>query len=540
MLSLKSSKLSLKVLLVASLAQASLCLAATLPAISQEHTTPSDARLISALKSFIPFVMQQGGPPGVNLAVYRHGEVIWEGAFGYADLSTKAPMTPQTVFHSGSIGKTFTATAVMQLVEQGVIGLDDPINKYLKQFKITNPLGDREITFRDLLTHRSGLTSNAAGSEFALPEPLETHIKNGYARKMFESYDEKYLPLWTTKVGQTFQYSNFGLATLGYLVEVTNPEGLTFSQYVQKHIMDPLDMKSSMYPPVQDFAHVRPEIFARFSTGYADFGPISIPTPTVYFADYPAGTVVGTPGDLIRLAAAYLNKGSFHGYRLLKPETVQLMLSQQIDFGGGNALGLIWQLRNVGKPGSTFGHGGLHMFGWTNDLRAFPEQDLGVAIATNEWDMVHYGDASFRSGIALIEAFIGSWLEGEKKDIHTKQPERSWSWKTSYIIGLITVERLKGGLGIRTPISPDMVESMIRGAHVRNLGSDAVNPWDPAGFRAGINDMLKVEMTPDGIRAFMQSDQLQVAPEELEILYRELGGHGVFLPWPEFVPPVTK
>jgi CubicO group peptidase (beta-lactamase class C family) len=516
-----------------------LCLAAA-PAGSQDYVTPSDARLIAALKSFIPFVMQQSGPPGLNLALSRHGEVLWEGAFGYADLSKKTPMTSQTVFHSGSIGKTFTATAVMQLVERGVFGLDDPINKYIKKFKITNPLGDREITFRDLLTHRSGLTSNAAGSEFALPVPLETHIKAGYARTMFESYDAKYLPLWTAKVGQTFQYSNFGLATLGYLVEIINPEGLTFSQYVQQHIMDPLGMKSSMYPPVQDAAHVPAEIFSRMSTGYAVFGPISIATPTIYFADYPAGTVVGTPGDLVRLAAAYLNKGSFHGYQLLKPETVQLMLSQQVDFGGGNALGLIWQLRNIGQPSSSFGHGGLHMFGWTNDLRAIPEYDLGLAIATNEWDMIHYGDATFRSAIALIESFIASWLDNERKDIHTKQPERSWSWKTSYIIGLIMVERLKGGLGIGTPINSAMVEAMIRDTHLRYLRTDAVDPWDAVGFRAGIDDMLKVEMTPDGIRAFMQSDRLQVAPEELEILYRELGGHGVFLPWPEFVPPVKQ
>jgi len=517
-----------------------LCTAIISPARSPQQLTSSDTRLINALKSFVPFAMQQNGPPGLNLAICRHGDVIWEGAFGYADLSTKTPMTPQTVFHSGSIGKTFTATAIMQLVEQGVISLDDPINKYLKKFKVTNPLGDREITFRDLLTHRSGLTSNAAGSEFALPAPLESHLTDEYSRKFFEPYDSTYLPLWTAKVGDKFQYSNFGLATLGYLVEITNPEGLTFSQYIQKHIMDPLGMKSSMYPPVQDAAHVPPEIFSRLSKGYAVFGPIAIPTPTIYFADYPAGTVVGTPGDLVHLAAAYLNNGNFHGYQLLKPETVGLLLSQQIDFGNGSALGLIWQLRNVGKPGFTFGHGGLHMFGWTNDLRAFPEHDLGLAIATNEWDMVHYGDATFRSTIPVIESFIAAWLESEKKDIHTVQPDRSWSWKTSYIIGLIVVERLKGGLGIRTPINHEMVEAMIRGTRLQYLGKDQVDPWDPSGFRTGIDDMSKVTMTPDGIRAFMQSKQLQVAPEELEILYRELGGHGVFLPWPEFVPPASR
>jgi len=99
-------------------------------------------------------------------------------------------------------------------VEEGVIGLDDPINKYLgdsgraagresgrEVFRVVNPLGDREITFRDLLTHRSGLTSDAAGSEFAVPPPLGTFLKAEYAQDHFDSYDRSVLPRWSAKVG---------------------------------------------------------------------------------------------------------------------------------------------------------------------------------------------------------------------------------------------------------------------------------------------------------------------------------------------------
>src|SRR6185295_19108991 len=127
---------------------------------------PNEKALIAALKEDIPQILRLVGTPGLNLAIARRGQVIYEDGFGYADLERKIPMTAATVTHSGSMGKTYTATAVMQLVEQGVIGLDDPVNKYLKEFQIRNPLGDREITFRDLLTHRSGLNGNTAGSEF--------------------------------------------------------------------------------------------------------------------------------------------------------------------------------------------------------------------------------------------------------------------------------------------------------------------------------------------------------------------------------------
>src|ERR1700730_16834262 len=118
------------------------------------NTASANGKFIEALKDYIPHVLRYYGTPGLNLAIARDGGVIWEAAFGYADLEHKVPMTPDTVLHSGSMAKPYTATAVMQLVESGMMGLDDPINEYLLQFKIDNPRGNRAITFRDLLTHR--------------------------------------------------------------------------------------------------------------------------------------------------------------------------------------------------------------------------------------------------------------------------------------------------------------------------------------------------------------------------------------------------
>lgn len=486
--------------------------------------SPQDQRLIDALNQFIPQVVRQEGTPGLNLALARGGRVVWEAGFGFADLEEKIPMTPRTVTHSGSMGKTYTATAVMQLVERGVMGLDEPINKYLKEFQVTNPLGDREITVRDLLTHRSGLSGNTAGSEFTVPRPLGQHLKEGYPKQHFEWYGGKFLPRWGSKVGERYTYSNFGIATLGYLVEVTNPERLSFSDYVQQHIIDPLGMTSTQYPPVQDQAHIRPAIWANMSTGYAKLGPLRIPTPAVYFADFPAGAVVTTPGDHIRVLLAYMNHGSHNGYQLLKRETVDTMLSVQVKMDTTNASGLVWFLRDMGKATFRFSHSGAHMFGWTNEYAAYPNQDFALAVFTNQWPI----RAGRYSESATISDFISQWLIREAKSPGVVRPVKSWTWKVSYVAGIIMVERLKGYIGVPQPMTPEIIEVMAR-ARTLPSSENGMAIWDEDGFRTGIADMLALkEFTPVEINGFLTSDRLKVLPEELELLHRELGGTGAF------------
>ena len=419
------------------------------------------------------------------------------------------------------MGKTYTATAIMQLVERRVIGLDDPINRYLKDFQIMNPKGEREITFRDLLTHRSGLSTNAAGSRFVTPKPLPEHVRDGAGQKMFKIYNGTLFHRWSAKVGERYQYSNFGMAILGYLVEITNPEGVSFSEYVQKNIMDPLGMTSSQYPPVQDIEHVRKDIYDRFSSGYAQFGAVDIPTPAIYFADYPAGTVVTIPRDHIKLLLAYLNEGTYNGYQLLKPETVKLMLTPQIEGALGDInLGLTWMLENIGKLDFNFNHGGAHMFGWTNNFRAYPKQGLAIAIFTNHWPMQQNRYKEHK----VIFDFISTWLKYEEPNLDRAPSSPDWAWKTSYVIGLITVDQLKGALGIEDPLSEEMINAMAEGAMLRSSSANSSSGWDPEGFRAGVADLMLVTMTIPNIQAFVKSDKCRVTPEELSKIYKELGG----------------
>jgi len=146
-----------------------------------------DAALIGALWGVIPILLRQKNVLGLNIAVARRGAMIWEEAFGIADLATRRPMAPDTVFRSGSMGKTYTATAVMQLVEDGRVVLKGDVSAYVG-FEVTNPLGDRPVPIEDLLTHRSGLMENCANPSFGPPPPLEEHLRADFACRELDLY----------------------------------------------------------------------------------------------------------------------------------------------------------------------------------------------------------------------------------------------------------------------------------------------------------------------------------------------------------------
>jgi hypothetical protein len=396
----------------------------------------------------------------------------------------------------------------------------------LVEFKVNNPLGERDITVYDLLTHRSGLATNAANSTFSTPPALGSHLNNAYSAKFNEIFHRSSVPLWSAKVGEKPQYSNLGVATLGYLVEVTNPEKLTFSDYVQKHIIERLGMTSTQFPPIQDSSHIKADIFRRLSTGYARFGPVEIPTPAIYFADYPAGTVVTTPGDHIRLLLALENAGTLNGVTLLKPETVHMMLTPQAKFGtkGKSWVGLVVLMDSPGTPSFHFGHGGGHMWGWSNDSRVYPAQDFALVVATNAWPMVTDIDAFYQPQ-DLMARFISNWLHVRETDSGQGKSSApiSWAWKSSYVIGLMLLASINE-LGIDDPIRPEMVDAMARGARESQALGHGLSIWDEAGFRAGVEDLMRVDRSPAGIKGFLRSNRMRVPPEDLELIFMEIEG----------------
>jgi len=163
------------------------------------------------------------------------------------------------------------------------------------------------------------------------------------------------------------------------------------------------------------------------------------------------------------------------------------------------------------------------MYGWMNDFRSYPEYRLALAIFTNHWPISQsrYHEAD------LISEFIVDWLDRERAGRAVALEARSWAWKTGYVMGLTIGEQLKPAMGVEQPVTPDMVERMASGALPRDSARPLAQDYDPAGFRLGLADVLGVvPQTYQAIRAFYASDRLRVLPQELALIYREMGLSG--------------
>lgn len=477
---------------------------------------PFEVRLIDAVRDFVPHVMRAKGTPGLNIAIGYKGRLIWEAGFGYADVAAGRKMTPETVYHSGSLGKTYTATAVMHLVDRGVLSLDDPINKHLP-FEVHNPLGDREITIHDLMTHRSGLSTGGARGVWGKPEPLAEALK--------ASYDDdkspvmaRMTPFWIAKVGEKWNYANPGIATLGLIVEIANPDGLSFADYVQKHVMDPLGMTSSQYPPAQHVDYVRPDIWKNMSTGYARMGSAWIPTVPLYFSHYPAGGVLAKPSDHLRLLMAMLAGGTHNGYQVLKPETVEEMLTPQFEHEHSPMFnqGLVWALRDHGKPNFAFSHAGGHMFGWRTDGFGWPGLDVSVMVASNQWSL-----PDDVQDIAMIPTFVEKWMMQPPPEIDPSPVSDEWAWKVSYVRGVLYAASFKMFVGVPGDMPVDAVEAAI--AATRVIPGERTD-WNHEAFQAGFDAITRAGFGYVNVTGFWDSDASKVTSAEAVRIMKELGG----------------
>jgi CubicO group peptidase (beta-lactamase class C family) len=182
---------------------------------------------MAAVTDHVHVEMQSQHIPGLSLLVIKDGKIIRAEGFGLANVELQAPVKPESVFQSGSVGKQFTATAVMMLVEEGKIGLDDPITKYFPDA----PATWKEITVRELLSHTAGLGDYPKDFNFRKDWTEEEELK------LIESIPLAYPP------GTKWAYSNFGYVTLGILIHRVTGE--FYGDFLQQRIFQPLGMLST-------------------------------------------------------------------------------------------------------------------------------------------------------------------------------------------------------------------------------------------------------------------------------------------------------
>jgi CubicO group peptidase (beta-lactamase class C family) len=181
----------------------------------------------SAVTEYVKAEMQRQHIPGLSLLIVRNGKVIRAEGFGLANVELQVPVKPESVFQSGSVGKQFTATAVMMLVEEGKIGLDDPLTKYFADA----PAGWKEVTVRELLSHTAGFGDYPKDFNFRKDWTEEELLK------VVEGIPLAYPP------GTKWEYSNLGYLTLGILIH--HVTGEFYGDFLQARIFKPLGMQST-------------------------------------------------------------------------------------------------------------------------------------------------------------------------------------------------------------------------------------------------------------------------------------------------------
>jgi CubicO group peptidase (beta-lactamase class C family) len=323
-----------------------------LPAAAQ--TLPADK--VEKIEKEITAVMSQQNIPGLSVAVVADRKLRWSNGYGLADLENYVPAKAATVYRLGSISKTITAVAVMQLAEQGKLNLDAPIQTYCPAF----PTKQWPVTARQLLGHLAGVRHYKSDAEFD-----STRHFNSVAEGLELFKDDPLL----FEPGTKYAYTTHGFTVLGCAVE--GASGMKFSDYVRTRIFVPAGMSRMRVDEVA-------EIIPNRAQGYVKAADGSLRNSALADTSYkiPGGGFCSTVEDLARFAIAVQTAA------LVKPETqAQMWTRQKTRDGNETTYGLGWQISNHNGL-KDVSHGGAQQRVSTY-LYMIPEKGVAVVVMAN-------------------------------------------------------------------------------------------------------------------------------------------------------------
>ena len=322
--------------------------------------TPADPRF-EALARLTEAKLKEHGVPGVALGIVADGRTTIRG-LGITNVEDPLPVTEHTVFPIASISKTFAATAMMRLVEQGKIDLRAPVRSYIPEFRVRDEAVSRDVTPWHLLTHLGGWEGQVSG-----PHRRTETLKNfiGTITDLMQ----------IAPPGQAWSYNNAGFSIAGRVIETVT--GTSINRAIRDLVFQPLGLEHAG-TTAGDF------IVQRFAAGHTTRdGKTTLQRPFSPSASVTAGGVGLCMTDLLAYARFHLGDGTAAtGERMLRHESLEQMRAlQQRKQGTDDEIGLAWHIRRVG-PVRTFGHGGT-LGGHILLLEIVPERNFAIAILTN-------------------------------------------------------------------------------------------------------------------------------------------------------------
>ncbi len=330
---------------------------------------------LKGLDDYLLGMMNKHTLAGLAVGVVQDGKLIYTSGLGRADFSSGRPISMDTHFRIASISKTFTAIGIMQLWEQGKFKLDDPVNNYLKDLKVLHkdPFAP-PITFRHMLTHTSGIGEAPTIKDVVL---MLTGKDRGFAQaeeppiKLSEFYDGLFIS--DVPAGQKWAYANHAFAMLGKLIE--DISGIPFPEYMRANVFEPLGMYKTDYL----FSERVRETFAQ---GYQFKKGALQPIPFRMRRLLGAGAVFSSVNEMAKYMAALMNGGANEHGRILKAETLEMMMTPQLDTDPRVfSMGFAFWLENFGGH-LIAGHGGA-LPGFNSEMKIAPQEKLGVIVFTN-------------------------------------------------------------------------------------------------------------------------------------------------------------
>jgi CubicO group peptidase (beta-lactamase class C family) len=402
-----------------------LCCLPTDPTIAQglPRGRPEDVGLSAAALERIATTLQSyvdsGTFPGFLAVVARHGKLAYVASVGWMDVEHRRAISADAVFRIFSLTKPIASTAVMQLYERGKLRLDDPVSTYIPAFAGVKVYGgggaatpvlhdpERPVTLADLLTHTSGLTYGFIGNTPA--DSIYRHAGLNNPRWTLAQLSDSlaHLPL-AFSPGSRWNYG-YSIDVLARVVEVVSR--MTFDRYLDSALFRPLGMSMTAF-------HVTPAMEGHLTTLYAP-GPdarLQASTPSIAPEYTPEGRMLSggggllsTVSDYLRFAQMLLNGGELDGHRVLKRETVALMMRDHLPpgltpitvapdwppgkngFGYGGAVRVDSDATVPGSPGTFRWAGGASTFYWVD-----PRADLVAMVWTQHLPPAWSLDAQFQ------------------------------------------------------------------------------------------------------------------------------------------------
>ncbi|MEL6536356.1 MAG: serine hydrolase [Bacteroidota bacterium] len=320
----------------------------------------------SEIEELVATFRQSFDAPGLAVGIIKDGEILYTGANGVQDLDSQSPLTTRSLFHMASVSKPFVATAVVQLVERGKIKLDDKLTEYLPYFTMADPRYE-DITIRHMLSHSSGIPDEE-DYEWDKPQYDEMAVER-YARS-FANESLDFAP------GTEYGYSNPAFDIL--CAVIAQASGMTFEDYMQQHIFDPIGMVNSTFyqPEVSRVLATQPHVLGK---------DLQREVSAVYpYNRRHAGssTLHSNVEDMLLWAQVYLNKGEINGRRIFSESSYELLTTaQNRDQDERRDIGLSWFLDDMVWKPIVYHQGGD--LGYSTFFGYLPKEKAAIVLMAN-------------------------------------------------------------------------------------------------------------------------------------------------------------